>query len=140
MALLRRQSTFCTTAVKQSTMELGERFALILCLLQVSSSTHQEKNPCVPSPCGVQAVCNLYSNGVYLCKCDPNGPYPVGNPYAACIQCRSDKQCGRGEMCFRNKCTMRQAPNCGKSVVRKGRIVGGEIAQFELEAKTWSHR
>ena len=95
-----------------------------------SSATHLEQNPCIPSPCGEHAMCNLYTSGAYLCKCDPDGPYPVGNPYLACVQCRSDEQCGRGEMCSRNMCSMRQVPGCGRSVVRRGRIVGGDAAQF----------
>ena len=111
-------------------MECRKRITLWMCVIKICSSSQLDENPCIPSPCGDQAACNLYSSGAYLCQCDPAGPYPVGNPYLACVQCNSDKQCGPGEMCLRNQCTMRQVQQCGKSKVRKGRIVGGGAAQF----------
>lgn len=99
-------------------------------LLSLVAGTHVQENPCIPSPCGYQAYCLLFSSGSYLCQCDPGGAYPVGNPYQACVQCRSDKQCGAGEMCHRNKCVLRQVPGCGRTAVRRGRIVGGDAAEF----------
>ena len=64
-------------------------FVLLLQFLFVSNEDNED-DPCDKHPCGKYALCENFSSGRYLCKCDRNGKYPVGNPYQGCRQCNSD--------------------------------------------------
>jgi len=56
-----------------------------------------ESDPCNPSPCGPNAVCN---NGV--CTCNPEYQ---GDPYRGCRpECILNSECPRNKACMRNKC------------------------------------
>jgi len=87
-------------------------------------------NPCSSSPCGLHAICHDFSSGRYICKCDRNGTHTVGNPYTACQECTSAHQCKDGKMCYKGECRVKQNLGCGKSLTRRGRIVGGDTATF----------
>ena len=48
-------------------------------LLQILFVTNQSQDdPCEENPCGKYALCQQFSSGNFLCKCDRNGKYPVG--------------------------------------------------------------
>ena len=56
----------------------------------------------------------------------------TGNPYLECHECSSDSQCGSPKICYQGSCQEQQifTFSCGRSQVRRGRIVGGDIARF----------
>ena len=52
---------------------------VVIFYLQILFVTNQsQENPCDENPCGKYAVCQQFSSGSFLCKCDRNGKYPVG--------------------------------------------------------------
>ena len=66
------------------------------------------QNPCNPSPCGPNAVCN---NGD--CECLPEY---VGNPFEACRpECILSSECPRDKMCIKNKCRNPCPGTCGQN-------------------------
>ena len=56
----------------------------------------------------------------------------TGNPYLECHECNSDSQCDSPKICYQGSCQEQQILtfSCGRSQVRRGRIVGGDIARF----------
>lgn len=96
----------------------------------------EEEDTCLNSPCGTRARCkNVKGEGRFVCTCDPMTPYYHGNPYTACLACTQHSHCKEGEECYSGGCRNRvkqviEAGTCGKRLVRRGRVVGGERAQF----------
>lgn len=103
--------------------------AVILSTLCFSSSL-SDTDPCDSAPCGLHAQCHSFSSGQFLCKCDRNSSFPVGNPYLACRECSSSDQCSGDMICIDGQCQQRLRSDCGRSQVRRGRIVGGQHASF----------
>lgn len=69
-------------------------------------------NPCQPSPCGLNAVCNE-KNGAGSCQC--LSEY-VGNPYENCRpECIHNSDCASNKACTRNKCVDPCPGSCGTS-------------------------
>ena len=55
---------------------------VVIFLIQILFVTTQNQdNPCDENPCGKYALCQQFSSGSFLCKCDRNGKYPVGREY-----------------------------------------------------------
>ena len=55
---------------------------VVIFLLKILVVTNQSQdNPCDENPCGKYALCQQFSSGSFLCKCDRNGKYPVGTKY-----------------------------------------------------------
>ena len=69
-------------------MNCKSLFVLITNIILVSNT--QQEDLCEGNPCGKYAVCESFSSGRFLCKCDRNGKHPVGNPYLECHQCSSN--------------------------------------------------
>lgn len=64
------------------------------------------KDPCHPSPCGGNAVCN---DGQCTCL-----PEYQGNPYIGCRpECVLNTDCPRDKACIRNKCKDPCPGTCG---------------------------
>jgi len=85
-----------------------------LCLIRFSESPiHQEYlNPCVPSPCGVNAICNE-QNGAGSCMCLPEY---IGNPYESCRpECTINSDCVSNQACMMNKCKDPCPGTCGQN-------------------------
>lgn len=58
-------------------------------------------SPCIPSPCGANAVCRE-QNGAGSCTCLPEY---FGNPYESCRpECVVNTDCPSNKGCVRNKC------------------------------------
>lgn len=69
-----------------------------------------EKDPCYPSPCGPNAICN---NG--QCSCI-NEYY--GDPYSGCRpECVINNDCPRDKACVRNKCMNPCKDTCGENAI-----------------------
>lgn len=67
----------------------------------------EASDPCNPSPCGSNAVCN---DGV--CSCLPEFQ---GDPYSGCRpECVLNTDCPRNRACIRNKCTDPCPGTCGQ--------------------------
>lgn len=61
----------------------------------------EKLTPCVPSPCGSNAVCNE-QNGAASCKCITDY---IGNPYEGCRpECIVNSDCSADQACVRSKC------------------------------------
>lgn len=71
-------------------------------------------NPCLPSPCGPNAVCRI--EGTYaVCECSPEYQ---GNPYEGCRpECVVSSDCAMSRACIRNKCRDPCPGTCGLSAI-----------------------
>lgn len=70
-------------------------------LLVTEEHPLDQLNPCVPSPCGHNAVCRE-SNGAGSCQCIENY---FGNPYEGCRpECVMNADCPTNKACVQNKC------------------------------------
>lgn len=67
-------------------------------------------SPCIPSPCGSNAVCRE-QNGAGSCTCLPEY---FGNPYEACQpECIVNSDCASNKACVNNKCKDPCPGTCG---------------------------
>lgn len=84
-------------------------FKIIIIVLPV----YQEPlNPCIPSPCGMNAICKEY-NGAGSCSCLPEYH---GNPYEGCRpECVINSDCTPQKACVKNKCQNPCAGTCGQN-------------------------
>lgn len=70
------------------------------------------RTPCVPSPCGANAICKEY-NGAGSCSCLPDY---IGNPYEGCRpECVLNSDCPSNRACIRNKCQDPCPGTCGQN-------------------------
>lgn len=73
------------------------------------SATPRPADPCNPSPCGPNAICQ----GAGMCECIPEY---TGNPYEACRpECVLNPECPRDKACLRNKCRDPCPGTCGQN-------------------------
>lgn len=69
-----------------------------------------QKDPCNPSPCGPNAICN---NGVCTCV-----PEHQGDPYFGCRpECVISSDCPRDKACSKNKCIDPCKGTCASNAV-----------------------
>lgn len=67
------------------------------CVLQLATTPAIRDDPCNPSPCGSNAICN---NGQCRCAAEFQG-----DPYVECRpECILNTECPRNRACIRNKC------------------------------------
>lgn len=67
-------------------------------------------SPCIPSPCGANAVCREQNNAG-SCVCLPEY---YGNPYENCRpECVVNPDCPSNKACVRNKCVDPCPGTCG---------------------------
>lgn len=72
------------------------------------------QQPCIPSPCGINAVCKEY-NGAGSCSCLSDY---IGNPYEGCRpECITDSDCASNLACIRSKCQNPCPGRCGFNAV-----------------------
>jgi hypothetical protein len=78
----------------------------------VQSRPMEKPTPCVPSPCGSNAVCRE-QNGAGSCTCLPDY---VGNPYEGCRpECVLNSDCPSNRACISNKCQDPCPGTCGQN-------------------------
>ena len=71
---------------------------------------HHPVDPCIPSPCGANAVCKT-RNGAGSCICLPEY---YGDPYTGCRpECVTNSDCDRSKACLNNKCRDPCPGTCG---------------------------
>jgi hypothetical protein len=71
-----------------------------------------ETEPCVPSPCGTNAICEE-KNGNAICSCPPDYQ---GDPYTFCRpECVLNGDCPNDKACQRLKCVDPCPGTCGAS-------------------------
>jgi hypothetical protein len=69
-------------------------------------------NPCVPSPCGTNAICKE-QNGAGSCTCLPEY---YGNPYEGCRpECVLNTDCASNKACSNYKCKNPCPGTCGQN-------------------------
>lgn len=67
----------------------------------VTPPRDEVRQPCVPSPCGANAVCKE-RNGAGACQCLPDY---FGDPYSGCRpECVTNNDCPSHRACLNNKC------------------------------------
>ena len=77
----------------------------------IAKETTLNNDPCDPSPCGSNAICN---NG----QCSCTSEYPMGDPYQACRpECIQNNDCDRNLACIRNKCSDPCVGICGSNAL-----------------------
>lgn len=77
-------------------------------------SPQPQQNPCVPSPCGANAICRETYNTA-SCSCAPDF---FGNPYEGCRpECVVDSDCSADRACVRSKCTNPCPGTCGQNAM-----------------------
>jgi hypothetical protein len=81
-------------------------------ILAVPPLPQERPTPCVPSPCGSNAVCRE-QNGAGSCTCLPDY---MGNPYEGCRpECVLNSDCAPNLACVRNKCQDPCPGTCGQN-------------------------
>ena len=71
-------------------------------------------SPCLPSPCGPNAVCRE-QNGAGACTCLQDY---IGNPYEGCRpECVINSDCASDKACLRSKCQNPCLGTCGLNAV-----------------------
>lgn len=71
-------------------------------------------DPCIPSPCGSNAVCKEF-NGAGSCTCLPNY---IGNPYEGCRpECILNSDCPANLACINTKCRDPCPGSCGRNAL-----------------------
>lgn len=68
--------------------------------------------PCIPSPCGANAICRE-QNGAGSCACIQNY---FGDPYIGCRpECIQNSDCPHDKACFNTKCVSPCPGTCGQN-------------------------
>lgn len=74
----------------------------------------ERPTPCVPSPCGSNAICRE-QNGAGSCSCIENY---FGNPYEGCRpECVIDSDCQQNKACLKNQCQDPCPGTCGQNAI-----------------------
>lgn len=72
----------------------------------------EKRSPCIPSPCGANAICRE-QNGAGSCKCLDDY---IGNPYEGCRpECILSTDCPSNKACIRSKCIDPCPGTCGQN-------------------------
>lgn len=80
----------------------------------IADDPKENLRPCVPSPCGSNAICRE-QNGVGACECISDY---FGNPYEGCRpECVHSSDCPSNKACNRNKCQDPCPGVCGNNAV-----------------------
>jgi len=107
---------------------------VVVVVVVVAGDDEAGNDSCLSSPCGVNALCKNFKGGSFLCTCDKESEFFHGNPYTACVRCAQDSHCQEGETCVKEMCKKKKVVKvegkCGRSVVRRGKVVGGDEADF----------
>ena len=74
---------------------------------------HETSNPCVPSPCGANAICQVFGLS-HTCSCLPSY---VGSPPNCRPECTINSECQSNLACLREKCRDPCQGSCGLSAI-----------------------
>lgn len=92
-------------------MEFNES---IFVFIAIPPQRQEPKNPCSPSPCGSNAICQIRRNG-FSCECIDEY---IGNPYQGCRpECIGNSECPANRACIRGKCTDPCPGTCGLEAI-----------------------
>lgn len=69
------------------------------------------QDPCIPNPCGINALCNN-KNGLASCSCMPDF---FGSPPNCRPECTVNSECESVKSCVRQKCINPCIGACGQS-------------------------
>lgn len=84
---------------------------LFIAILPERDTIH---NPCIPSPCGANAICRE-KNGAGSCMCQSDY---IGNPYEGCRpECVQSSECSSIKTCIKNKCVDPCPGTCGQNAI-----------------------
>ncbi len=106
----------CTLIGKCVQLELFilKPWGYYLFVFSVESHPPEHVSPCVPSPCGANAICKE-QNGAGSCVCFPEY---FGNPYEGCRpECIVNTDCPTNKACANNKCIDPCPGTCGSNAV-----------------------
>lgn len=79
----------------------------------VQAIEEQVTNPCVPSPCGPNSICNPTPNGnSYICTCQPTFE---GTPPQCRRECTTSEDCPSNKACMNYKCNDPCPGSCGSN-------------------------
>lgn len=70
-----------------------------------------ERNPCVPSPCGPNSICQVKQNRA-VCSCQINY---IGSPPYCRPECVINQECSQNKACVREKCIDPCVGICGQN-------------------------
>lgn len=71
------------------------------CIQRIEEPPQERPTPCIPSPCGANAICRE-QNGAGACQCIQDY---IGNPYEGCRpECTLNSDCPSNRACINNKC------------------------------------
>ena len=73
------------------------------------NSVLPESNPCNPSPCGPNSICNQ-RNGQAVCSCQDKY---FGSPPNCRPECLVNSECSQNRACYKNKCNDPCPGTCG---------------------------
>lgn len=80
-----------------------------LCFLVPNVALQPERDPCIPSPCGANSICQLIGETA-ACSCSPNY---IGSPPNCRPECTINSDCPRNKACIREKCKDPCLGSCG---------------------------
>lgn len=87
---------------------------LTLCIVFAEDPQLPRPTPCVPSPCGANAICRE-TNGVGACTCKEDY---IGNPYGGCRpECVVNSDCTANRACLGSKCQDPCPGTCGSNAI-----------------------
>lgn len=91
--------------------QIGDPFTNCYTPLEIEYEPEKPKNPCVPSPCGPNSVCQVQDNRP-VCSCIANY---IGSPPNCRPECVINQECAQNEACIREKCTNPCIGTCGEN-------------------------
>lgn len=90
----------------------GDPFvSCITAVAEIPDEKNYDRNPCVPSPCGPNSVCEIRSNHP-VCSCQPN--YSGTPPYCR-PECVISQECPSNQACINEKCRDPCVGACGNN-------------------------
>lgn len=78
---------------------------------EVEEKNNNNKNPCMPSPCGPNSICQVKDNHP-VCSCIENF---IGSPPYCRPECIISQECPRDKACIQEKCQDPCFNNCGQN-------------------------
>lgn len=104
--------TQCSPQIGTELLTVNHDCNVAFCLSLVEPVSNEILTPCIPSPCGANAVCKE-QNGAGSCSCLPDY---IGNPYEGCRpECVINSDCPPNEACMNSKCKDPCPGTCGQN-------------------------
>uniref|UniRef100_A0A182TBL0 EGF-like domain-containing protein n=1 Tax=Anopheles maculatus TaxID=74869 RepID=A0A182TBL0_9DIPT len=91
----------------------GDPFSRCYEIVTTPPPLAEPRDPCYPSPCGINARCRPANGGTAICECIENY---FGNPYETCRpECVSNGDCQKSLACINNRCKDPCPGVCGRN-------------------------